>query len=44
MNGPSISGQKEDQNLQLDIEFKSEFKNLKLHLLSISVRQDQTFP
>ena len=27
MNGPSVSGQKEDQNLQLDIEFKSEFKN-----------------
>ena len=30
MNGLSFSGQKADQNLQIELEFKSEVKNCKL--------------
>ena len=44
MNGLSVLGLKVDQNLQPEIEFKSEFKNCKFHLPFLSVRPDQTFP
>ena len=44
MNRPSVLGQKEDRNLQLEIEFKSEFKNYILHLLSMSVRHYSSIP
>ena len=30
MNGLSVSGQKADQNFQIEIEFKPEFKKCKL--------------
>ena len=44
MNRLSVSGQKEDKNVQTEIEFKSEFENYKLYLLFLSARHDQTFP
>ena len=31
MNGLSVSGQKADQNLQIEVEFKPEVKNYKLY-------------
>ena len=44
MNGLSVLGQKEGTNLKIEKEFKSESKNYKSHLLSLSARHDQTFP
>ena len=41
--GLSVLGQKVNQNVQIEIEFKLEFKSYKLYLVSMSVRQYHTF-
>ena len=43
MNRLSVLGQKVEKNLQIKMEFESEFQNYKLHLLSPSIRDNQTF-
>ena len=44
MNVLSLSGQKVDENLQIEIELKTEVKNYKLQFLFLSVQHNQTFP
>ena len=41
MNGLSVSGQKADQNLQIEVEFKPEVKNYKLYFF-IPVRSTRS--